>query len=359
LWSKSPDWLGFVFAWVVLVVVWSMASREVKGGTRLLLVTEALTIALILIVAVITLVKLIAGDSHGGFDMSVFTVAPGIDSSSLFLGVVFGFLSFAGFEAAATLGEETREPTRNLPRAILGTAIFGGLFFVVVTAIEIMGFGADEQGVEAFIKSEALIGDLAQRYVASWLGDVIVVGATFSAAACCLACVVGASRLIFALSRDGMGPTPLAKVHETRNVPHLSAAACVAVVAFVQALAWIAFRTKPFDLFLTSATAGTLILLVAYALATVGALKLLFFSGGRAVAMWEVAIPILGLALLGYTLYRNIIPWPSGGALWGPGLAAATLAAITIAVLAHPAAARRAGARLTRAEGLTADSNLR
>jgi amino acid transporter len=361
LWSKSPDWLGFVFAWVVLVVVWSMASREVKGGTRLLLVTEALTIALILIVAVITLAKLIAGDSHGGphFDMSVFTVAPGIDSSSLFLGVVFGFLSFAGFEAAATLGEETREPTRNLPRAILGTAIFGGLFFVVVTAIEIMGFGADEQGVEAFIKSEALIGDLAQRYVASWLGDVIVVGATFSAAACCLACVVGASRLIFALSRDGMGPTPLAKVHETRNVPHLSAAACVAVVAFVQALAWIAFRTKPFDLFLTSATAGTLILLVAYALATVGALKLLFFSGGRAVAMWEVAIPILGLALLGYTLYRNIIPWPSGGALWGPGLAAATLAAITMAVLAHPAAARRAGARLTRAEGLTADSNLR
>jgi len=62
-----------------------------------------------------------------------------------------------------------------------------------------------------------------------------------------------------------------------------------------------------------------------YALATVGALRLLFFSGGRAVAMWEVAIPVLGLVLLGYTLYRNVIPWPSRGALWGPGLAIATL----------------------------------
>jgi amino acid transporter len=76
LWRDSPAWLGFVFAWVVLVAVWFMASREVKGGTRLLLVTEALTIALILIVAAITVVKLAAGDLHGGphFDMSVFTV---------------------------------------------------------------------------------------------------------------------------------------------------------------------------------------------------------------------------------------------------------------------------------------------
>ena len=125
----------------------------------------------------------IVGGTPGGqrFDLSVFTVAPGTDLSAVFLGVVFGFLSFAGFEAAATLGEETREPRRNIPRAILGTAIFGGVFFVVVTAIEMMGFGADEKGVAAFTKSGALIGDLSQRYVASWLGDVIVVGAAVSA----------------------------------------------------------------------------------------------------------------------------------------------------------------------------------
>lgn len=354
VWRSSPDWLGFVFAWIVLIVVWFFASREVKGGTRLLLVTEALTIALILIVAAITLVKLIVGATPGGqrLDLSVFTVAPGTDISAVFLGVVFGFLSFAGFEAAATLGEETREPRRNIPRAILGTAIFGGVFFVVVTAIEMMGFGADEKGVAAFTKSEALIGDLSQRYVASWLGDVIVVGAAVSAAACCLACMVGASRLIFALSRDEMGPKALAVVHETRRVPHLSTAACAAVVASVQVVAWAVFRTTPFGLFLTSATAGTLILLVAYALATLGAIRLLFFAGRRDVATWQVVIPILGLALLGYTLYRNMIPWPTGGALWGPGLAIATLVMVVIAALARPGAARRAGVKLTQAAGL-------
>ena len=65
--------------------------------------------------------------------------------------MVFGFLSFAGFEAAATLGEEANRPTRDIPRAILGTAIFGGLYFVIVTAVEVMGFGADPAGVKAFI----------------------------------------------------------------------------------------------------------------------------------------------------------------------------------------------------------------
>ena len=69
--------------------------------------------------------------------------------------MVFGFLSFAGFEAAATLGEEARNPRRDIPRAILGTAIFGGVYFTVVTAVEMMGFGADDEGVAAFVASPA------------------------------------------------------------------------------------------------------------------------------------------------------------------------------------------------------------
>ena len=78
-------------------------------------------------------------------------MTPGTSFSALFLGVVFGFLSFAGFEAAATLGEEANRPTRDIPRAIFGVAVFGGVYFTVVTAVEMMGFGADTAGVKAFI----------------------------------------------------------------------------------------------------------------------------------------------------------------------------------------------------------------
>ena len=350
-----PEWYGFVFAWAVLAGVCWMAVRDIRGGTRVLLVTEGLTITVILAVAAITLGRLTIHAAPGGrhVDLTVFTVAPGTDVSNVFLGVVFGFLSFAGFEAAATLGEETENPRRDIPRAILGTAVFGGVFFVVVTAIEMMAFGTDAQGVQAFAASQALMGDVATQYVTPWLSWVIVIGAAFSAAACCLASVVGASRLIFALSRDGMGPPVLASVHVSHNVPHIAAAAGVVAVALIQAVGWVVLGARPFEVFTISATAGTLILLVAYVLATLGAVRLVFVSGDTRVRRWEVALPVLGLALLGYTLYRNVVPWPAGSALWGPGLAIAVTVGAVVAVAARPAAARAAGTRLLAQQGFS------
>ena len=350
-----PQWYGFLFAWAVLAGVWWMAVREIRGGTRVLLVTEGLTITVILIVAAITLGKLIAHTAPSGrhVDLSVFTVASGTDVSAVFLGVVFGFLSFAGFEAAATLGEETAHPRRDIPRAILGTAVFGGVFFVVVSAIEMMAFGTDDRGVAAFTASQALMGDLSAQYVTPWLSWVIVIGAVFSAAACCLASIVGASRLMFALSRDGVGPPLLATVHVSRNVPHVAATAGVVTVALIQAVGWVALGAQPFDVFTISATAGTLILLIAYVLATLGAVRLVFFSGDARVRRWEVVVPVLGLALLGYTLYRNVVPWPSGTALWGPGLAIAVTVLGVFAVVARPAAARGAGLKLLAQQGFS------
>lgn len=347
-----PDWAPFPLAFTVLLGIWALATRGVRGGTTVLLLTEGLTILLILVVAGVTLAKLITGHR---VDMSVFSVAPGTSVSNLFLGVVFGFLSFAGFEAAATLGEETAHPHRDIPRAILATAVLGGAFLVVVSAIAMMGFGSDAAGVTAFTASEALIGDLAQRYVAGWVADLIVVGAAFSAAACCLASLMGASRLIFALSRDGMGPAALAGVHPVRAVPHTAATACAVTVAAVQLLGWAVLHARPFDVFTIAGAAGTLILLVAYGMACLGALRLFFQTRGAALSKWEVAMPVLGLALLGYTVFRNVVPWPQASSQWGPGLAIAVLGIVVTAAIARPAAARSAGAKLLAQSGLPTD----
>ncbi len=160
-----------------------------KRGTHVLITVEAATVALILVVSTVVLVRLLSGSAPGGnaFTLSVFRVQPGTSWSALFLGIVFGFLSFAGFEAAATLGEEAVEPRRDIPRAILGTALFGGLYFVSVTAVEVMGFGTDPAGLKAFAASSSLLGDLGGSYVGSWAGAAITLGTTVSAFGCCLA----------------------------------------------------------------------------------------------------------------------------------------------------------------------------
>jgi amino acid transporter len=355
IWTGQPPWAGFLVAAIALLGVLALAVAPVRGGTRVLLSIEGITVALILVVSVVILFRLANGTAPGGHgvDLSVFSVAPGTDVSAVFLGVVFGFLSFAGFEAAATLGEEAREPRRSIPRAILGVAIFGGVYFVFVTAIEVMGLGTDAAGVDAFTKSSSLLGDLGGTYVAAWVGDLITIGAAISAFGCALACAVSAARLVFALARDGLFPDGLATVSGTRGTPARATLLVVLGMYVIIAVAWFGLAAAPFDLFLASGTIGTLILLVAYVLATVGAAKLLFFSGTRLVAVWEVVIPALALLLIGYTLFRNVVPYPEGGAALYPAVSAAWIVLGVVLVAVRPRAAERVGRELTTSEGLT------
>jgi hypothetical protein len=59
-----------------------------------------------------------------------------------------------------------------------------------------------------------------------------------------------------------------------------------------------------------------LILLVVYIMATIGMTRLVFFSGQTAVRRWEIVIPVLGIIVLGYTLFRNVWPLPTGVNWW-------------------------------------------
>ncbi|MFY9932684.1 MAG: APC family permease [Streptosporangiaceae bacterium] len=357
IWPNPPTWAPFLLLAVALLVALVLAIMPARRGTHVLLSVEGTTVALILVVTVVVLVRLLAGNApgHEHFTWSVFSVAPGTHSSDLFLGVVFGFLSFAGFEAAATLGEEANRPTRDIPRAILGTAIFGGIYFVVVTAVEVMGFGAGPAGVKAFISSPSLLGDLGSSYVGHWVGDVITLGTTVSAFGCCLACVVGAARLLYALTRDTAGPRGLGRTNSRWGTPVGATVAIVAMAAVIVIIeTGVSAHADAFNSFLWSGTIGTLILLVVYVLASLGCIMLVFVRRKLPVPMWQVIVPIAGLLVLGYTLYRNVIPYPTGAAGWFPVVSAIWLVVAVIAVVVAAGTARRVGAALQAREGIAA-----
>ena len=148
VWNNHPLWSEFMFAFIALAGAFALASFPAHTATRILLSIEGITVLLIITVATVVLIKVITGDTPGNqtFTLKVFSPPAGTNLGDIFKGAVFGFLSFAGFEAAATLGEETREPRRAIPRAILATAIFGGIYFIYVTSVEMMGFGTDKPG---------------------------------------------------------------------------------------------------------------------------------------------------------------------------------------------------------------------
>ncbi|RLV47560.1 APC family permease [Nocardioides mangrovicus] len=349
VWNHQPAWAGFLVGAVALGLSLFFAVVPARRATSILLSVEGITVALILVIAVVVLVRMLGGsapnDAH--FTMSVFSVPSGTPVSDLGLGIVFGLLSFAGFEAAATLGEEAEQPQRDIPRAILGTAIFGGVYFTVVTAIEMMAFKPDAAGVKAFIASPALMGDLGTSYVGSWVGDLITLGAAVSAFGCCLACVVGASRLLFAIVRDAVPGHPLGRTGSNAT-PAIAAIVVTVVVALIALVCAVLFHAEVFDTFLWSGTIGTLILLVAYVLATVGCIKLIWVDKKMDVPGWQIVIPLLALVMLGYTIWRNVLPYPASGqpAFWFPIVAFGWVILVAVVMFAAPGLAKRLTAGL-------------
>jgi amino acid transporter len=354
-WPNPPTWAPWILVAVALALVLWLAVIPLRRGASVLLSVEGTTVALILVVTAVVLVRLLAGNApgHEHFTWSVFQVTPGTSTSALFLGVVFGFLSFAGFEAAATLGEEANRPTRDIPRAIFGVAVFGGVYFTVVTAVEMMGFGTSKAGVAAFGNAPSLLGELGSSYVGHWVGDVITLGTMVSAFGCCLASTVGAARLMYALSRDAGGERGVGAPSRW-GTPANATMVITSMTAVILIIYATAFHATAFDGFLWSGTIGTLILLVVYVLASIGCVMLVFIQRKLTVPTWQIVIPIAGLVVLGYTLYRNVWPYPTGDGRWFPVTAGVWLVAAIVAVIVAPGTARKLGTALAAREGIKA-----
>ena len=358
---SNPNWASYLIAAVVIVVAGALAAVPAAKATDTILSFEGVTMLLIAIAAVIVLIKLLghSGPGHLHFTTSVFTPAKGTKTSDIFLGVVFGFLSFAGFEAAAALGGEASRPRRDIPRAIIATVAIIGAFYVVVSAIEVMGFGTSASGLKNFQASPALLGTLGRTYVASWFGDLIIAGTIISAFGCCMASCVGASRLVYSFARDGVGRShPLARLSSRFGTP-TPAVVLVAVAELVVLIAGGLAGIPALNYFLYTAAIGTLLILIAYGLVTVGAAVFLFLRPAvrgepRPLPLAEVILPIAGIVVIVYTLYRNVWPFPVGALRWEPIIAGIWLLIGVVAVVVAPSFSRRLGENLLTDEGMEA-----
>ncbi|QGP88191.1 amino acid permease [Gordonia sp. 135] len=142
------------------------------------------------------------------------------------------FFAFAGYARIATLGEEVRNPARTIPRAIgisLGLTL---VVYALVATAALCVLGADGLGAAA-----APLTAVAETAGADWLVPVVRVGAAVAAIGSLLALILGVSRTVLAMSRDGHLPRALAAVHPRTQVPHRAELVVGAVVAVVAATA--------------------------------------------------------------------------------------------------------------------------
>lgn len=158
------------------------------------------------------------------------------------------FFSYIGFDAASTAGEEARDPRRDLPRAIM-------LSLVVVTAlyclVALAALGAlpwrDLDG------SEAALAEVLTRSVGgTWPAVVLSVGAVVAIASVVFTVFYGQTRILFAMSRDGLVPPVFSRLSGRQGVPVanvLITGGVIAVLAGVVPLGELANATSIGTLF--------------------------------------------------------------------------------------------------------------
>jgi amino acid transporter len=302
--AHDADWYPLALA--AWAVIWVLAARGVRPTTRSLLVFEVVSVCLILVLMGVIYWRLIAGTAPGGQTLSgeVFVLPPGVGVSALALAAVAGFLAFAGFESAGSLGEESLVPTRLIPRAIITAVAFGAVFYVACVTAQTLGFGTGAAGVSAFRHSQAPLGELAQRYVGNTLAILLDLGAALSALGAGLGGVIVAARMMFAFGRDGLASRRLSGVSAATGVPQ-RALALEMLIGLALLTAFRLAGTSALNVFFYLATIGTLSLLVMYVLTNVAAARHL----GRR-SLWQVVAPVGGVLIAGFVLYHNVWPVP-------------------------------------------------
>jgi amino acid transporter len=338
--ASDADW--YPIAIVAWALIWLLAARGIRPTTRSLLAFEIVSVLLIVALMIAIVVRLgsgappVAGSS--GLSASVFSLPHGADVSTLALAATSGFLAFAGFESAGSLGEESLLPRRQIPRAIWTAVAFGAVFYVGCMITQSLGFGTTRPGVAAFSGSQAPLGDLAQHFVGNWLATLLDAGAVLSAVGAGLGGVTVAARMLFAFGRDRLTSPWLGRVSPGTRVP----ARALAVEMAIGGVLLTGFRlagTQPLNVFFYLATIGVLNLLVMYILTNVAAVWRLE-RRGRA----QAALSVLGAAIAGYVLYRNIWPVPPAPFRYFPYAVAGWLivgVALTVAIPGFGERARR------------------
>jgi amino acid transporter len=293
----GPVWLALGSGSMLLA--WWLAHRDMRLSGRLMLALEAAAV-----LGIIGLCISILHQVHPGLEQSLATFRPSASFggwSGLALGMVFSILCYSGFEGAATLGEETHNPRRNIPIALLGTVIGSGIFFIFVAFCEVIGFGVN--GMKELANSEAPLNDLALRYATPHLAIALDLAAATSCFSGVLGGLAAAARILFALGRAGLSPG-LAEVHPTHGTP-AHAVAVTAILILLPFLAWAPFVGAG-NFYSYTSTIGVLSLILVY----------IGVGGAELVEAWREQRPlwsatcVLAPMLLLWVLFRTLYPAP-------------------------------------------------
>src|SRR4030081_2609373 len=290
----TPTWLWAPFAALAGIGVWALVYRGVRISTEAGVVLGAFEIVVFLALAITLIIS--AGSNN---TLSVFSPNTGNSNGwgSVFAGMVYTVLAFIGFEASVPLAEETKDPRRTLPRAVILSCVLIGVFYLICYYGAMVYFGPNvaadaTKGFFVFNGGDPWDG-LASK-VWGPLSILVLLAIVNSAFANSNAGANAATRVGYALARVGILPRALASVHPRFKTPYV-AVHVQGALGIAAALILGFALSGPLNAFALLGTIATLVIVFIYILTNLA--NLVFYMRERRDELnpiLNVVVPIFG-----------------------------------------------------------------
>ncbi|MGN7450409.1 amino acid permease [Bacillus safensis] len=195
-------------AFIILMVITFLLYFGIKESKRVNNIMVIMKIAVILLFILVA-VKYVKPENWTPF-------VP-FGTSGVLSAAALVFFAFIGFDAVASAAEETKNPSRNLPRGIITSLLICTLLYVVVSAIM--------TGIVPFMNFEGVshpVSLVLQVAGQNWVAGIVDVGAILGMTTVMLVMLYDQTRVMFAMSRDGLVPKVLSKVHPKHKTPYIN-----------------------------------------------------------------------------------------------------------------------------------------
>jgi len=160
--------------------------------------------------------------------------SPGLVAGAVGVGLFFAFWSWVGFEMAPNYGEESKDPKRNVPRALYISVIGLGIFYILTSWAPFAGYSSVAAAAKVAVKypGNYYIGaadSIAGHWVGSLLSFLIITGSF----ACGMAFHNTTARYAYSLGREGLLPRQLGKTHPRWHSPHIASISQSVIAALI------------------------------------------------------------------------------------------------------------------------------
>ena len=208
----SPDDIGKLFAAIIAVAFIYLNYRGVKGAGRSEVLVSVFLIGII-IIYILFCIGYVLGYGVASDAFQPFFTSGGL--LSVATSMAFTFMIFEGYEVVAQTGEEAKNPERTVPRAMFLCISISCVLFVVIAIVTLAVLG---QTATAAAGASALI-DASSKAVPVIGGALISLGIIIGSIAAVNSVVFSASRVSFAMGRDGNLPQSFGRLDRKHQTP--------------------------------------------------------------------------------------------------------------------------------------------